>query len=142
VTGDGPPAEAAESAVSEAVRMVRDAEARRSPWASEIGSRGEQFALLVDFENLVLGAIASLPDRAEPVPTKALTWLCRAYGSTTIRRAYADWANPRFGRYQQALERNGIDLAQIGHGPARENGADQRANAPWCTGSTSRTLIT
>ncbi|ADI13016.1 hypothetical protein SBI_09898 [Streptomyces bingchenggensis BCW-1] len=36
VTSDGPAAE------SEAVRMVREAEARRSRWASEIGSRGEQ----------------------------------------------------------------------------------------------------
>jgi uncharacterized LabA/DUF88 family protein len=106
--------------------MVRDAEARRSPWISEIGSRGEQVALLVDFENLVLGAIASLPGRVEPVPAKALTWLCRAYGSTTIRRAYADWADPRFGRYQPALERNGIDLVQIGHGPSRKNGVDIR----------------
>lgn len=114
---------------SEAVRMVRDAEAahaRYSPYVPEVRARGEQVALLVDFENLVLGAIASLPGRVEPVPVKALTWLCRAYGSTTIRRAYADWADPRFGRYQHALERNGIDLLQIGHGPARKNGADIR----------------
>jgi uncharacterized LabA/DUF88 family protein len=116
----GPPAE------SEAVRMVRAADAHRSPWIPEMRSRGEQVALLVDFENLVLGAIASLPGRAEPVPADALTWLCRAYGSTTIRRAYADWADPRFGRYQPALERNGIDLVQIGHGPSRKNGVDIR----------------
>lgn len=121
-----PPAE------SEAVRMVRDAEARRSPWTSEIGSRGEQVALLVDFENLVLGAIASLPGRAEPVPAKALTWLCRAYGSTTIRRAYADWADPRFGRYQPALERNGIDLVQIGTAqPARTAPTSACASTRW-----------
>ncbi len=60
------------------------------------------------------------------MPAKALTWLYRAYGPATIRRAYADWAEPRFGRYQQALERNGIALVQIGHGPARKNGADIR----------------
>ncbi|WP_410597807.1 NYN domain-containing protein [Amycolatopsis sp. lyj-23] len=116
-------------AESEAVRMVREAEAaaaRRGPYVPEIRARGEQVGLLIDFENLVLGAIASLPGRDEPVPVTALTWLCRAYGSTTIRRAYADWADPRFGRYQQALERNGIDLVQIGHGPARKNGADIR----------------
>jgi hypothetical protein len=110
----------AEPAGSEAVRMVRAAEARQSPWGREVGSRAEQVALLIDFENLVLGASASLPDRAEPVPANALTWLCRAYGSTTIRRAYADWADQRFGRYQQAFERNGFDLVQIGHGPSRK----------------------
>lgn len=80
----------------------------------------------MDFENLVLGATASLPGRAEPVPPRALTWLCRAYGPTTTRRAYADWSDPRFGRYQQALDRNGVDLVQIGHGPGRKNGADIR----------------
>ncbi|WP_410646509.1 NYN domain-containing protein [Amycolatopsis sp. cmx-4-54] len=111
---------------NEAVRMIRAAEAHRPLGIPEVRSRGEQVALLVDFENLVLGAIASLPGREEPVPAKAVTWLCRAYGSTTIRRAYADWANPRFGRYQHTLERNGIDLVQIGHGPARKNGADIR----------------
>ncbi|MFC9249983.1 NYN domain-containing protein [Amycolatopsis thailandensis] len=114
---------------SEAVRMVRDAEAaqkRRNPFMPEVGDRGEQLALLIDFENLVLGAFASLPGRADPVPAKALTWLCRAYGSTTIRRAYGDWAESRFGRYQPALERNGIDLVQLGHGPGRKNGADIR----------------
>jgi hypothetical protein len=52
--------------------MVRAADARRSPWISEIRSRCEQVALLVDFENLVLGAIASLPGRTEPVCAAAL----------------------------------------------------------------------
>jgi len=120
VTSDDTPAE------SEAVRMVRAADARRPSMIPEVRDRGEEVAVLMDFENLVLGAIASLPGRAEPVPDKALTWLCRAYGSSTIRRAYADWADPRFGRYQNALERNGVDLVQIGHGPARKNGADIR----------------
>lgn len=32
----------------------------------------------------------------------------------------------RFSRYQHALERNGVDLLQIGHGPERKNGADIR----------------
>lgn len=115
---------------SEAVRMVREAEVRHrrrfGRWRDDPRPRGDQLALLIDFENLVLGAHASLSARAEPVPEKALTWLCRAYGSTTTRRAYANWSDPRFGRYQHALERNGVDLVQIGHGPQRKNGADIR----------------
>jgi hypothetical protein len=67
-----------------------------------------------------------LPDRAEPVPAEALTWLCRAYGNASIRRAYADWADARFGRYQDTLERNGVDQLQIGRGPSRKNAADIR----------------
>lgn len=116
---------------TEAVRMVREAEAARRRlfrgWGpDDPRPRAEQVALFIDFENLVLGAGSSLPDRAEPVPAMALTWLCRAYGSTTIRRAYADWSDWRFHRYGQALERNGIDQQQIGHGPAHKNGADIR----------------
>lgn len=95
--------------------------ARDDPWR-----RAEQVALFLDFENLVLGAASSLPGRTEPVPAEALTWLCRAYGNASVRRAYADWADARFGRYQQALERNGVDQIQIGRGPSRKNAADIR----------------
>ncbi|HWR45998.1 MAG TPA: NYN domain-containing protein [Pseudonocardiaceae bacterium] len=95
--------------------------AREDPWP-----RAEQVALFLDFENLVLGATGSLPGRAEPVPAKALTWLCRAYGNASIRRAYADWADARFGRYQEALERNGVDQLQLSRGPSRKNAADIR----------------
>ncbi|WIX85679.1 OST-HTH/LOTUS domain-containing protein [Amycolatopsis sp. DG1A-15b] len=65
-------------------------------------------------------------------------WLCRAYGPTTIRRAYAGWTNPRFGRYQHALERNGVDLVQLGHGPSRKNGADIRMTVGAETSASAR----
>lgn len=110
----------------EAVRMVRKVENHRPPFYDEMHARADRLGLFIDFENLVLGATASLPERDEPVPARALTWLCRAYGPTTTRRAYADWSDPRFRRYQHDLERNGVDLVQIGHGPARKNGADIR----------------
>ncbi|SFE22725.1 TIGR00288 family protein [Actinopolyspora alba] len=115
---------------SEGVRIVREAEARHrhafGRWRDDPQPRDEQLALLIDFENLVLGAHASLPDRQDPVPETALRWLCRAYGVTTTRRAYGNWADSRFQRYQPALERNGVDLVQIGHGLGRKNGADIR----------------
>jgi hypothetical protein len=42
-----------------------------------------------------------------------------------FRRAYADWANPQFGRYQQDLPMNGVDLIQVVRfGAARKNAAD------------------
>jgi NYN domain/OST-HTH/LOTUS domain len=104
-----------------AVRNGGGSTGRDDPWP-----RAEQVALLLDFENLVLGAASSLPGRVEPVPAEALTWLCRAYGNASIRRAYADWADTRFGRYQHALERNGVDQFQIGRGPSRKNAADIR----------------
>lgn len=87
-----------------------------------------QVALFVDFENLVLGAGRGLPGHAaDPVPTAALTWLCRGYGNASIRRAYADWGQYQFGRYQEALATNGVDLVQIARfGAAHKNAADVR----------------
>ncbi|XVS66009.1 NYN domain-containing protein [Actinosynnema sp. CA-299493] len=82
-------------------------------------------AVFLDFENLVLGAANELEGASEAVPTDALAWLCRGFGNASIRRAYADWANPRFGTYQNALAMNGVDLVQIG----RWGGAGQHKNA-------------
>ena len=72
-----------------------------------------QVAVFVDFENLVLGAVKELPDQANPAPYEALTRLCRGYGNASVRRAYADWANPLFGGHQEDLAMNGVDLIQV-----------------------------
>jgi hypothetical protein len=72
-----------------------------------------QVAVFVDFENLVLGAVKELPDQANPAPYEALTRLCRGYGNASVRRAYADWAHPRFGGHQEDLAMNGVDLIQV-----------------------------
>lgn len=95
------------------------------------GSRTEQVnapvGVYVDFENLVCGADRGLPGRVNPVPYAAITRLCRDYGNAVIRRAYADWANPQFGRYQEDLAMNGVDLIQVVRfGAARKNAADIR----------------
>ena len=91
-------------------------------------SAAARAAVFLDFENLVLGAGAGLPGQSDPVPTEALKLLCHGfYGNASIRRAYADWAHTRFGRYQAALADNGVDLVQITHPHAAgKNGADIR----------------
>src|SRR5205814_4919344 len=71
-----------------------------------------QVAVFVDFENLVIGAVKELPGQANPAPYEALTRLCRGYGNASVRRAYADWANPLFGSHQDDLAMNGVDLIQ------------------------------
>ncbi|WP_018682910.1 NYN domain-containing protein [Actinokineospora enzanensis] len=87
-------------------------------------SLGASVGVYVDFENLVCGAGAG---RVNPVPYAAITCLCRDYGNAVIRRAYADWANAQFGRYQQDLAMNGVDLIQVVRfGAARKNAADIR----------------
>jgi hypothetical protein len=86
-----------------------------------------QVAVFVDFENLVLGAVKELPDQANPAPYEALTRLCRGYGNASVRRAYADWANTRFGSHQEDLAMNGVDLIQVARvGFQNKNAADIR----------------
>jgi uncharacterized protein (TIGR00288 family) len=84
-----------------------------------------QVAVFLDFENLVLGAGQGLPRQATPVPYAALSRLCQDYGNASVRRAYADWADRRFGRYQEDLAMNGVDLIQVSRfGAQTKNAAD------------------
>ncbi|MCW2916400.1 MAG: hypothetical protein JWN52_4468 [Actinomycetia bacterium] len=87
-----------------------------------------QVAVLVDFENLVYGAGKGLPPgQGNPVPYEALARLCTDYGNASVRRAYANWADPRFGRYQEDLAMNGVDLIQVPRiGTQTKNAADIR----------------
>ena len=91
-------------------------------------SSDARVAVFIDFENLVCGAGKGSPEQSGPVPAKALELLCRGfYGNAAIRRAYADWANPGFGRHQGALADNGVDLIQVTRaGTAGKNAADIR----------------
>jgi uncharacterized LabA/DUF88 family protein len=84
---------------------------------------GNQVAVFIDLENLALGAGEDLPGEADPIPYKALERLCRDYGSTSIRRAYADWSRPEFGRYQHSLAQNGITLIQVTRFGAQQKNA-------------------
>ncbi|MGW7530865.1 NYN domain-containing protein [Amycolatopsis sp. NPDC054798] len=87
----------------------------------------DQAAVFIDFENLAIGAANSLPDQDNPVPYAALELVCRDYGNASIRRAYADWAKPQFGKYQQDLAMNGVDLIQLHRfGIQQKNAADIR----------------
>ncbi|MBF4996672.1 NYN domain-containing protein [Nocardia sp. BSTN01] len=70
-------------------------------------------AVFLDFENLVLGAGTSSVN-TNPIPASALQWLCRGFGNASVRRAYADWRDHRFGQYERPLAENGIDLVQLG----------------------------
>ena len=86
-----------------------------------------QVALFIDFENLAIGAEETLPGRTNPVPYEALELLCRDYGNAAVRRAYADWSKPQFGRYQEDLALNGVDLIQVKRfGAQQKNAADIR----------------
>jgi uncharacterized LabA/DUF88 family protein len=82
-------------------------------------------AVFIDLENLALGAGENLPGQADPIPYKALELLCRDYGNTSIRRAYADWSRPEFAKHQHNLAQNGITLIQVTRfGAQQKNAAD------------------
>jgi uncharacterized LabA/DUF88 family protein len=88
-------------------------------------SSGDLVAVFIDLENLALGAGEDLPGQAEPIPYAALELLVRDYGNASIRRAYADWSRPEFGRYQESLAQNGITLIQVTRfGAQQKNAAD------------------
>jgi uncharacterized LabA/DUF88 family protein len=95
------------------------------PLSQAEASSGDQVAVFIDLENLAVGAGEDLPGQADPIPYKALELLVRDYGNATIRRAYADWSRPEFGRYQQSLAQNGITLIQVTRfGAQQKNAAD------------------
>ena len=68
---------------------------------------GDQVAVFIDLENLAIGAGEVLPGQADPIPYKALELLCRDYGNTSIRRAYADWSRPEFASTSSTWRRTG-----------------------------------
>jgi uncharacterized LabA/DUF88 family protein len=97
-----------------------------SVWAMEPDGTA-QVAVFVDFENLVIGAVKELPGQTNSAPYEAITRLCRGYGTASVRRAYADWANPLFGGHQEDLAMNGVDLIQVARvGVQNKNAADIR----------------
>lgn len=84
---------------------------RRDTRSTDVAN--EAVAVFLDFENLVLGAGGNGAG-VKAIPSSALRWLCRGFGNASVRRAYADWRDERFGQYERALAENGIDLVQLG----------------------------
>ncbi|WP_218007632.1 NYN domain-containing protein [Nocardia vinacea] len=74
----------------------------------------EAVAVFLDFENLVLGVGGANTVAGNTIPSSAVRWLCRGFGNASVRRAYADWRDVRFGQYEPVLAENGIDLVQLG----------------------------
>ncbi len=60
--------------------------------------------LLIDYDNLEIGASFDLPGR--PLDLGSLIEVCQRYGSVTIARAYADWGDPneRLAVYESGIE--------------------------------------
>src|SRR5581483_2981098 len=61
-------------------------------------------ALLIDYDNLEIGASYDLPGR--PLDLGCMIELCQRYGTVVVARAYADWGDPneRLAVYESGIE--------------------------------------
>lgn len=75
------------------------------------GGQGGQICLLLDFENLII-PFAMRSDKLvalEPI----IDFLEDNFGIVIFRRAYADWAERKFGAYQRELQNLGVEMIQV-----------------------------
>ena len=80
-------------------------------------------ALLLDFENLIIPFARRQQQVAlEPI----VDFVEDTFGNVIFRRAYADWGERKFAKYQQALQALGVEMIQVPRprGPATKNSAD------------------
>jgi len=83
----------------------------------------ERAAVFIDFENLV----CTVGSAMHGVTRQAMEMLCNRHGGASVRRAYADWGDPGFSKYQEDLALNGIELIHVFRfGSMRKNAADIR----------------
>ncbi len=80
----------------------------------------EQTALLLDFENLVLGLEnnSSETERAFSI-ADTIAFLEKHYGPVVYRKAFADWSNPLFRKYAPDMMSCGVEmqhLIKVGYG--------------------------
>lgn len=69
-------------------------------------------ALLLDFENLIIPF--TLGDKDRRVPMEPIVdFLEDNFGNVIFRRAYADWADKKFGAYQRELQNLGVEMLQV-----------------------------
>ncbi len=80
-------------------------------------------ALLLDFENLII----PFARKDTEVSLSAIVGFIEDnFGTVIFRRAYADWAEKKFGRYQRRLQDLGVEMIQVPRpaGPSSKNSAD------------------
>lgn len=73
-----------------------------------------QFALLLDFENLIISLENSVPEAEKPFNlNRTLRFLENRYGQVVYRKAIADWSNPTFRKYAVDLQRSGVEMQHV-----------------------------
>jgi uncharacterized protein (TIGR00288 family) len=80
-------------------------------------------AFFLDFENLLRALEERQPNRQLEV--EGLLAAVSRYGRLALKRAYADWSDPKLRSYRSELLEHGVELSQCS-GPARGHGAEIR----------------
>jgi len=85
-----------------------------------------RLALLMDFENLIIGLENSDPTAEKPFSISAiLRYLESNFGQVIYRKAFADWSNAKFRKYAFDLSRAGVEMQHvIRSGSQSKNAAD------------------
>jgi len=74
----------------------------------------KQVAMLMDFENLVIGLENNDPESKKSFSAKTvIDFIEKNYGRVIFRKAFADWSNPKFRKYTQDMMRCGIEMQHI-----------------------------
>lgn len=74
----------------------------------------KQIAMLMDFENLVIGLENNDTDNRKFFSASALfNYFEKNYGKITYRKAFADWSSPKFRKYTSDLTRCGVEMQHI-----------------------------
>ena len=80
----------------------------------QMEKREQQIALLMDFENLVIGLENNEPDVERPFAMDdIIRFLEQHYGRVVYRKAFADWSNSKFRKYGQDLMRSGVEMQHV-----------------------------
>ncbi len=75
---------------------------------------GRTVALLMDFENLVIGLENSDPASEKPFSiSDVIGHLQRNHGPVVYRKAFADWSNAKFRKYVMDLTRAGVEMQHV-----------------------------
>lgn len=79
-----------------------------------MNSQRHHLALLMDFENLIIGLENNDPTEEKPFSINTiLGYLESHYGHVIYRKAFADWSNAKFRKYAMELSRAGVDMQHV-----------------------------
>ena len=85
-----------------------------SPVSFPVAGSPRTVALLMDFENLVIGLENSDPTNEKPFSiADVITHLQKNYGSVIYRKAFADWSTTKFRKYVMDLTRAGVEMQHV-----------------------------